>query len=177
MRGTASAVIGVCAVILTGCATASSHGQQSTPTRPSPTAVTSKVLVLEPVVDPRPDPLHVGVVSIGTDDGGEVSTAMWSRPTFAAGGKGFPRSIELALDIDNQQGPPLFIRASYKVHGHPANRVPRGGCTGIAHIPSTIARATEKQGCLGYLIPSEAGRLILSAKINFHYYLPVRAKR
>ncbi len=74
-----------------------------------------------------------------------MATAMWSRPTFAAGAKGFPRSIELALDIDNRQGPPLVIRASYKVDGQPAKRVPRGGCTGVAPIPSTITSATTSR--------------------------------
>lgn len=180
MRGT-TAVIGVCALILAGCAAEPSHRQQPTPdlagAQPSPTVTTSEILVDEDVVDSAPEPLHLGVLFEGNYDHGDVTTRMWSRPTFASGSKGFPRAVELDLTIGNNQGPPLTIRAVYKVGGRPARRVPRGGCQGIPTIPTTITSGVEEEGCLGYLIPSDAGRLILSGNSNFHFYVPIRAAR
>lgn len=179
MRGTTSAVIGVCALILAGCAGEPSHRQQLTPdetaAQPSPTVLTSEFLTNERVVVSTPEPLSLGVLFEGNDDHGDVTTRMWSRPTFAAGSKGFPRAVELDLTIGNNQGPPLTIRATYKIDGQPVKRVPRGGCQGTPAIPSTIASGVEEDGCLGYLIPSGAGRLTLSGNINFLFYVRIRS--
>jgi len=133
----------------------------------------SGYLTVERMGDSTPGKLHVGVVLEGTDDGGDVATALISHPSLGPGADGYPRTIDLNMIIGNNQGPALTISAKYKIGAQPARQVPRGGCQGAREIPTVIAPGVEVDGCLGFLIPQEAGRLLLSGNSNFDFYLPV----
>ena len=122
---------------------------------------------------PSPDRLDVGVVLEGTNDDGDVATALISRPTFGPGAHGYPRTIDLNLIIGNNEGPALTISAKYKIDAQPGRQVPRGGCQDAKEIPTVIAPGVEEVGCLGFLIPRESGRLLLSGNSNFDFYIPV----
>ena len=75
--------------------------------------------------------------------------------------------------LGNNEGPALTIDAKYKIDAQPAGPVPRGGCQGAREMPAVVAPDVEAVGCLGFLIPRESGRLILSGNSNFDFYLPV----
>lgn len=171
-------LVAVICLVLAGCGTESGHqpNPASGATQSSQASGAydaSGFLTVERVEGPTPDRLDVGVVLEGTDDNGDVATALISGPTFGPGAHGYPRTIDLNMIIGNNQGPALTISAKYKVDAQPATPVPRGGCQGAKEIPTVIAPGVEEVGCLGYLIPRESGRLILSGNSNFDFYLPV----
>jgi|1186.fasta_scaffold87422_2 hypothetical protein len=179
MRGRTIAVLGLSALLVFGCAATPGHRPQAAQhlkdAQPPPSSTASSYLVVEPYKNTEPDVLRVGVVIEGTEDGGDVATRMWTHPTFAPGFKDYPRAVELDLAIANNAGPPLRIKAAYKAGDRPAESVPTGGCRGTRRLPTVIASGAEVDGCLGYLIPGDAGRLVLSGNSNFNVYVPIRS--
>jgi len=154
----------------TGETVDSSAGESAPPT---PTEGQTFVTLEE--VDTSPWRLVPGAQMEGTDDGGDVYTALWAKPSYGPGGGRYPRSISLNMTIGNHEGPVLKIEAHFEPRSGGVEQVaPSPFCpTGGPRMPNTLTPGMDETGCLNYLIPGEEGRLVLVGNSNFDWYVKV----
>lgn len=126
------------------------------------------------VVGPRYARLQPGDQVEWTGRGDHVYVGL-GNIRFGMGNANYPRSISIAIGINND-GPPFAIDAYYKSDsGRVGPLEPASYCwSGAGLVPSRIRRGADPHGCLSYFIPGDAGRLILDGNANFRFYVTVR---